>query len=348
MESGTPATKFSVQLRDVCYSYEGSGHRYAALHGVTLDVPQGARLLLVGGNGSGKSTLLKVVAGMCMAKGSSIVLGRDAFCDTSLNECVQFIGEPWPKSANWTSTVRQTVERYPNVDWKRFEELCHALHVDPGWQVDHCSSGMKRRIQVLLGLLYPKQVLCLDECTSDLDVVERENVLRFMRAASTLDNPVTILYATHIFDHLEGWPTHIAHLHEGRLRSICTVAELTKPLMQTAFEWISNGTTDVAHFPEAPALPNTPIIELNGLSCRVGRDGLGKFSTARTVLQDLTLTVPRGARALLVGTNGSGKTTLLQVYLLHFFCFSGAGREKIHSTWARNNLRLACLPRAKA
>jgi CCR4-NOT complex subunit CAF16 len=56
------------------------------------------------------------------------------------------------------------------------------------------------------------QVLLLDEITVDLDVLARADLLRFLRKECD-ERGATIIYATHIFDGLEDWPSHIVCLH---------------------------------------------------------------------------------------------------------------------------------------
>ncbi len=59
-------------------------------------------------------------------------------------------------------------------------------------------------------------MLLLDEITVDLDVVARMRLLEFFRLECE-ERGATILYATHIFDGLEGWVTHVAYLEDGQL-----------------------------------------------------------------------------------------------------------------------------------
>ena len=62
------------------------------------------------------------------------------------------------------------------------------------------------------------QVLLLDEVTVDMDVVGRLDLLDFFRQECAQRGAI-IVYATHIFDGLEEWVTHVLHIHKGRLVS---------------------------------------------------------------------------------------------------------------------------------
>ena len=68
------------------------------------------------------------------------------------------------------------------------------------------------------------QVLLLDEITVDMDVVGRLDLLKFF-VEECETRGATIIYATHIFDGLEKWITHVAYLADGQLR----IGELLPP-----------------------------------------------------------------------------------------------------------------------
>jgi len=79
------------------------------------------------------------------------------------------------------------------------------------------SDGQRRRVQCMLGLLRPFEVLLLDEITTDLDVVTRGDLLNFLRE-ETISRGVTVVYTTHIFDGLSGWATDIVYLAGGKVK----------------------------------------------------------------------------------------------------------------------------------
>lgn len=229
-----------IEVRGLDFAYADGP---PVLRGLDLDVPAGARCLLVGANGSGKTTLLSIVAGRHMVADRAVrVLGRPAFSDTSLVEDVSFIGGQFPFDVDLT--VDEILARRPDADAARREQLLEVLAVERGWRMNRVSDGQRRRVQLLLGLLWPCRVLLLDEVTTDLDVIARGDLLAFLRA-----QPTTILYATHILEGLDDWATHLAYLHDGRIALMqpCdAVAELaalrargvTTPLLRLVDGWL--------------------------------------------------------------------------------------------------------------
>jgi CCR4-NOT complex subunit CAF16 len=78
-----------------------------------------------------------------------------------------------------------------------------------------------------MGLLRPWTVLLLDEVTVDLDVLVRSELLDFLRRESE-SRECTIVYCTHIFDGLAGWPTHLLKISLGKVMAFDSVTEIDR------------------------------------------------------------------------------------------------------------------------
>merc|ERR1719181_2193594 len=107
----------------------------------------------------------------------------------------------------------------------RTQYLAKILQVDMNWKINFLSDGQRRRCQLLEILANPRPVYLMDEITSDLDIFAREGILSFLRAESELRG-ATIFYCTHIFDHLEGWATHLLHMSQGEVVRSCPFGEI--------------------------------------------------------------------------------------------------------------------------
>ena len=216
--------------------------RYAAddrlvLDGLDLALAPGERCVLVGANGAGKTTLLSILAGKHMIPDETVrVLGRPAFSDTSLSSRVAFIGGSFPLDVD--IRVHEILARQHAVDAARLARLLDVLAVDPAWRMARVSDGQRRRVQLLLSLLRPCEVLLLDEVTTDLDVIARTDLLAFLKDEADRRG-TTILYATHILDALDGWATHLAHLEAGRIRAKLPMSDiLERPLVRVVERWL--------------------------------------------------------------------------------------------------------------
>jgi CCR4-NOT complex subunit CAF16 len=212
----------SVSSLDFIYPRD----RRRVLQGLNLELDAGVRCILVGRNGAGKSTLLHILAGKHLVPIESVrVLGRPAFHDTSLAADVTFLGGPFQFDVD--IVVGDILARTPGLDAARAERLVHILDVDTGWHMHRVSDGQRRRVQILLGLLRPARLLLLDEVTTDLDLIARVDLLELLREESEARG-ATILYATHIFDALEDWATHVAYVKNGRLALLAPIGELAE------------------------------------------------------------------------------------------------------------------------
>jgi CCR4-NOT complex subunit CAF16 len=167
------------------------------------------------------------------------VLGTSAFHDPALSSRIEFLGGRFPFEVDLR--VDEILARQIDVDPARRARLIDVLGVDVGWHMHAVSDGQRRRVQLLLGLMRPREVLLLDEITTDLDLIARQDLLAFLREESELRG-TTILYATHIFDTLDRWATDIVYVVAGKVMldvPIAALAELaTQPLVSIVERWL--------------------------------------------------------------------------------------------------------------
>jgi CCR4-NOT complex subunit CAF16 len=83
----------------------------------------------------------------------------------------------------------------------------------------------------------------LDEITVDLDVLGRADLMGYLKQECEERN-ATIVYATHIFDGLESWPTHIAFVSKGRLQSVAPAEEIPELQKGQLLQYVVRLLTD--------------------------------------------------------------------------------------------------------
>jgi CCR4-NOT complex subunit CAF16 len=206
----------SINATNLTYTFPDHS---TGVSNITLSLPPRSRTLLIGANGAGKTTLLRLLAGKRLAPRNTIsVSGKDPFAEGL--EGVTYLGLEWVLNA----IVRTDIgvdellrsvggDHYP----ERRDELVGVLDIDTSWRMHAVSDGERRRVQLAMGLVRPWTVLFLDEITVDLDVWSRAQFLGWLRR-ETETRECTIVYATHILDNLAGWPTHLVHMHLGRVK----------------------------------------------------------------------------------------------------------------------------------
>jgi len=222
----------------------------------SMKLPKGARCLLIGGNGAGKTTLLNVLGGKHMHHVEAVtVCGQPAFHNT--HPAISIISGNWVHAQAYGChsipyakdiSVQEMIDNHPFKDVARAEVITKVLDVDLAWRMHRVSDGQRRRVQLLLGLMKSFQVLLLDEVTVDLDVVTRSDLLNYLKDECDTRG-ATIVYATHIFDGLEHWATHINRLCAGKVIQCGPVSEFKdfqslldarapSPLLKVVLSWL--------------------------------------------------------------------------------------------------------------
>ncbi|GBE80084.1 P-loop containing nucleoside triphosphate hydrolase protein [Sparassis latifolia] len=241
-----------------------------SLSDITLDLPKGSRTILVGANGAGKSTLLQILAGKRLISKDDTrveVKGRDVFRHSPPG--VTFLGTEWAmnpvvRGDIVVSNFLNSVGGYRHK--ARRDRLLDILDVDLDWHMHAISDGERRRVQLCMGLMSDWDVLLLDEVTVDLDVLVRDDLLKFLKADSE-SRGATILYATHIFDGLNDFPTHVAHMHLGTFLSQPTPWPLTEATT------LNDVSMDLGPSPSLYTVALQWLKEDRGLRRRLEKDG---------------------------------------------------------------------------
>lgn len=206
----------SIQVKNLNFSH--APELPLSLSSINLELPPGSLTLLVGANGAGKSTLLRLLAGKRIAPVDTIKINDvDPFRE-QIN-CITYLGTEWANNPVVRNDIKVShllasigADSYP----ERRDQLLKILDVDLTWRMNQVSDGERRRVQLTMGLMREWTILLLDEVTVDLDVLARSDLLDFLKR-ETIERNCTIVYATHIFDGLANWPTHLLHMSLGRI-----------------------------------------------------------------------------------------------------------------------------------
>lgn len=260
----TKSPNLTVEINDLKFTYPGiDGHppqgSTPLIQDFSLSLYAGDRCLLVGANGAGKTTILKILGGKHMVEPHMVrVLGRSAFHDTALTSSgeLSYLGGEWKRDVAFAGfevsiqmdiSAEKMIYGVSGVDPQRRDELIKVLDIDLSWRMHKVSDGQRRRVQICMGLLKPYKVLLLDEITVDLDVLARADLLKFLKKECD-ERGATIIYATHIFDGLENWPTHIVYVARGRLQLFKPMNELKEmtnmSLMRIVESWLRKEKED--------------------------------------------------------------------------------------------------------
>ena len=199
------------------------------LSGITLNIPRGAVVGLVGRNGAGKSTLLRCLVGLTApSSGSAELLGCPALDLTDkVRARLGYVAQT-PDLFDWMSVYEHltTIGRaYPTWDETRCLFLAARLNLPLGCAVRKLSGGDQQKLAVVLALAHDPEVLILDEPVASLDPMTRRDFMRslFVEHGERDDLPAsavepTILISSHLLSDLERVVSHVAFLRDGRLQ----------------------------------------------------------------------------------------------------------------------------------
>jgi ABC-2 type transport system ATP-binding protein len=197
------------------------------LNNITLQVPHGAVVGLIGRNGAGKSTLLRALVGLTTpTRGDAELLGCDS---KDLNDDVLgrlgFVAQT-PDLFEWMSAeehIKTIGEAYPRWTMERALILAARLHLPMGRKIKHLSLGDQQKLAVVLALMNDPDVLLCDEPVASLDPITRRDFMRSLFVDRTMsDNDAererTIVISSHLLTDLERVVSHVAFIRDGCLQ----------------------------------------------------------------------------------------------------------------------------------
>jgi ABC-2 type transport system ATP-binding protein len=213
-------------------------HRYGdlvAVDGVSFRIEPGQTYGLLGPNGAGKTTTISMVAGLIPAhEGSATVLG--ALMSPRAVEAKRYIGlVPQDLAIYPELTARENLRFFGRLQSMRGAELDRrvdevldliGLADRAGDLSKEYSGGMKRRLNIGIGLLHRPSLLILDEPTVGVDPQSRNAILESVEALSV--EGMAVLYTTHYMEEAERLCDRIAIVDAGRIQAEGTRDELIR------------------------------------------------------------------------------------------------------------------------
>lgn len=187
-----------------------------ALQDVTLALPKGQIVGLLGPNGSGKTTLLKLCAGLLTADAGQILIdgipvGPETKALVSYLPDRTYFGNG--------QTVRQQLDFfrdfYTDFDYARAEMMLQQLNIDPKSRFAALSKGNKEKVQLILVMSRRAKLYLLDEPIGGVDPAARDYILNTI--VSNYDPEATVVISTHLIADVESVLHSYVFLHNGTI-----------------------------------------------------------------------------------------------------------------------------------
>ena len=205
----------AIEVRDLTVKYDGF-----TLDHVSFDVAKGSIMGFIGQNGAGKTTTIKAILNIIKRNEGTIkMFGLDNIRDEiAIKEQVSAVFDELPYHDQLSAKNLNIIMKHIYRDWDSavFKEYLERLALPERKNIADFSRGMKMKLQIAVALSHNAKLLVLDEATSGLDPVVRNECLdMFMEYLQ--DENHSILMSSHITSDLEKVCDSVTFIHKGKL-----------------------------------------------------------------------------------------------------------------------------------
>ena len=306
---------------------QGLTHRYkriTALDDVTLSIPAGCMVGLIGPDGVGKSTLLALVAGARrLQTGRVQVLDGDMGKAAHRREVcprIAYMPQGLGRNLYATLSVTENVDFFgrlfghaPDERRARMADLLHATGLAPfaDRPAGKLSGGMKQKLGLCCALIHDPDLLILDEPTTGVDPLSRRQFWALLERLRARRPGMSVLVATAYMEEADRFD-HLIAMDAGRVLASGSPEALRQrtgcDTLEAAFIALLPEQRRQGHrtlvVPPRPGTDGDIAIEAHDLTCR-----FGDF----TAVDRVNLRIRRGEIFGFLGSNGCGKTTTMKM-----------------------------------
>lgn len=279
----------AIEMKNVTKSYKDF-----TLDNINLTLPSGCIMGLIGENGAGKSTTIKLIMNtISRDSGCITVLGKDnqSSTFTDIKEDIGIVLDEayYPEILN-----AQHVNVIMKNTYKRWDENCYFYYIKRfslplNKPFKDYSRGMKMKLAIAVALSHSPKLLILDEATSGLDPIVRDEILDIFNDF-TRDETHSVLISSHITSDLEKICDYITFIHKGKL--------LFSEEKDRLFE--DYGIVHVSKS-DFEAIPKSAVVGFKdtgySIEALVKRKSISaKFATERATIEEIVLFLVKGGK----------------------------------------------------
>ncbi|HKC34817.1 MAG TPA: ABC transporter ATP-binding protein [Chitinophagaceae bacterium] len=212
----------AVSILDLGFKYPGQNSNF--INNLSLEITEGERFGLFGPNGAGKTTLIHCITGLLRYQQGNIRLfGHEVKTNKrTINKLFGFVPQDFSFYQElsplenlcffgaWAGMNKQEIK-------KKSELLLEILGLSDlrNKQVQKFSGGMKRRVNLAIGVLHEPRILFLDEPTVGVDVHTRKAIISYLKEINK--NGTTLIYTSHQLSEAEELCNKIALIDDGKV-----------------------------------------------------------------------------------------------------------------------------------
>lgn len=306
---------------------------------VTFSANEGDKIGIIGVNGTGKSTLLKILAGEIEPEKGTLSYTK--------NVTISYLPQN-PEFDNNLTALEYVLTGFDNNKFPKQHEAMSVLNKmgveNYNLKLSQLSGGQKRRVAIAKALIFPCEILILDEPTNHIDNETAKVLEEYLQKYKG-----AIIMVTHDRYFLDRVSNKIVEIDGGKLYTYNTNYEgfLTaksereeialaserkrQSILRTELEWLKRGARargtksryrieNIDKLKENALEINNDKLEISSISSRLGKqiievENITKKYDDKTYINDFSYNVLRNDRIGIVGENGSGKSTLLKIIM---------------------------------
>jgi ABC-2 type transport system ATP-binding protein len=273
-----------------------------AVKGVTFEINQGEIFSLLGPNGAGKTTTISMMSGLLTPTEGDVLFAGHSIIKEPLAVKKMIGVVPQELAIYPTLSTRQNLAFFGKMYGLRGRELKKRIDEvieftgladranDP---VQEYSGGMKRRVNIGIGLLHRPQIIFLDEPTVAIDPQSRRNILDAVKALNA--QGITVFYTTHYMEEAQELSDRVGIIDHGKIIALGTQAELTK--------MVGEMDTVLISVPEVSDAMVEALCQVEGVEKCIKADGKNgeirlMAQNARHVLPDVIRVINESGQSL--------------------------------------------------
>ena len=205
----------AIEISNLRKCYDGF-----TLDDISFNVPKGSIMGFIGQNGAGKSTTIRAILNITKADGGSVrLLGMDHIRDEiQIKEQIAAVFDECPFHNSFKAKQINILFRglYRSWDEQKFYDYLDRFQLPRKKKIGEFSKGMKMKMQIAAALSHGAKLLVMDEPTTGLDPVVRNEILDIFRECLS-DEDNSILLSSHITSDLDKIADCVTFIDKGKL-----------------------------------------------------------------------------------------------------------------------------------
>ncbi len=203
----------AIEIKNLVKSYDDF-----TLSIESLDIPKGCIMGLVGSNGAGKSTMIKSILDLIRTESGEITVNGESNKIPAVREDIGVVFDEIKFPQIFTAGDVRTVLKgvYKNWDDALYDQYIGQFKLPLKKKIKEFSRGMKMKLSLAAALAHHPKLLILDEATSGIDPVVRDEILDIF-LDFIQDEEHTILASSHIISDIEKAADYVTFINNGRI-----------------------------------------------------------------------------------------------------------------------------------